>query len=244
MTCARLDEVLNNSPSADALAHAQTCPECGPARAAWNAMGGRAESERPVAALRAAALAELRAHPTVWRWWWDVLVLLAIDFAIATGALALLNTTQATGANPAVAAVLVALMVVGAWAAIHPGAHVVRLSVVALAALAAMWVGLGGSGVAPDRPFDGGAGCAAMEAGLSVVPLLVVLWATSRFAWDLTRALVGGLSVGATGMFVLHLHCGDGSAAHLFAFHVLPWLAIGASAAVLRRAVPTRAFAA
>lgn len=250
MTCARLEEVLVQTPSADALAHAKTCATCGPARAAWDAMEPAQKPTAPgeisasgLKLLKQSAQEELKAHPKAHAWWWDVLVLLAVDFGIVTTGLALLNLAQAQSANHGITALLVALMALGAWAAIRPGAHVVRLGVVACAALAAMWAGLGGSGLAPDRPFGNGVGCAATEAGLAVVPLAAVLWATTRFAFDFWRALVGGISVGAAGMLVLHVHCGDGSAAHLFAFHVAPWLVISGAAALLRRALPSKSYA-
>ncbi len=248
MTCPRLDEVLSADASADALAHARLCPECGPARAAWDGMG--AVALVPSGALeraRGEALSELKAHPTARRWWVDALVLFAVNLAVATVALSMLAWTEVQHDSPlnrwGVAAGLLVLIAVGAWSAIQPGVPLARLSTLAFAAMLMVWAGLGGSGVGPAGPLLGGKGCAGMEVLFALVPMAVALWATSRFAFDASRALVGGASVGATGALVLHLHCPNGTTAHLVAFHVLPWLALALIAVGVRRMLPSRSWA-
>lgn len=228
--CARLVEVLRPDASAEALEHARTCPTC-------SSLAPTQQVLKP--GLAAAARAELKASPTVRRWWWDGVVLLALDLALTAIALALLDVTQASRANQGVAAALLALMGLGTWAAIAPRGHALRYGVVALAGFAAVWMVAGGSGGAGF----GGAGCALLEGAMSLLPLAAIAVITTRFAFDFWRALAGGLSVGVAGLFVLHLHCSNGSAAHLLAFHAVPWLVTALAAVALRRALPTRSFA-
>ena len=247
MTCARLEEVLCEAPTADALAHAKRCAECGPARAAWDAMHGSPAASASLDKMREVARAELRANPKARMWWVDATMLLAINLGVVGIATFALSTSPAH-VQPAtscwgIAAALLSLIGVGAWAAVRPGAQPLRLALLAIAALGAIWVGLGGSGLSPNRPFGAGIACAVTEGVVSAIPLLVALWITSRFAFDSTRAIVGGLSVGATGMFVLHLHCIDGGRGHLFTFHVLPWALVALAALAIRRMMPSRSYA-
>ena len=248
MTCTRVDEVLCESPAAAALAHAKGCADCGPARAAWDAMNGPAASSASLDKAREAARAEFRAQPKARAWWVDAWVVLAVNVAVAALGSLLLSVPPVHADSPlsrwGIGAALMALMALGAWAAIRPRAKVLRVSMLALASLAAVWVGFGGSGLSGDRPFASGLACAATECVVTVVPLLVALWITSRFAFDFGRAIVGGLSVGATGMLVLHIHCANGASSHLFTFHVLPWLALAIAAVVIRRMLPSRSYAA
>lgn len=228
--CARLPEVLAEHPSADALAHAEACPTC--------------RAERPVRpSLADAARAELKRSPRVRPWWWDVAALLGVDLVLGALALALVGLTQGASANRAVAVGLVAVVVLGAWAAVSPRAFGLRYAVAGLSVAVALGVGLGGSGVPNAGPFLQGAGCALVEGMLTVVPLALLLFVTSRFVFSPWRAIAGGLSVGATGLLVLHLHCGDGSASHLFAFHLAPWLFMASAAVLLRLSSPPRSFA-
>jgi hypothetical protein len=248
LTCARLEEVLTSAPSAEALAHAKTCEECGPARAAWEAMGRTAPGEESaLRRTRMVALQELERQPAARAWWVDALVLLTVNLAIATAASSMFewHGTQHDSlvTRWGVAGGLLVLMAVGAWAAIQPGMPLVRIGVLAFAAMLAMWAGLGGSGVGPDVPLWSGRNCALIEVGLSVIPLSVVLWATTRFAFDFTRALTGGASIAATGMLVLHLHCPNGLTSHLLLFHVAPWLGLVLLTLLARRLMPSRSYA-
>lgn len=247
MSCARLDELLSQTPSADALAHAKGCAECGPARAAWVAMQGEVPSGAALQAVQAAARAELRAQPRARSWTTDALIVVGLNAAIVVLASVALRTPLLhpdwTLARWGIAAALAAIVAAGGWAAVRPGARGLRLAALGLAGLGALAVGLGGSGLSGGRPFGSGVACALTEVVVSGAPFLVALWVTSRFAFDFTRAIVAGISVGATGMLVLHLHCLNGAVDHLFVFHVLPWFVIGLGAAALRRIAPTRSFA-
>lgn len=247
MKCPRIDELLKEAPTADALAHAKTCQECGPARAAWDAMNGAAASTASLQKARDAARAELKVQPKSRKWWVDATFLLGVNLAVAILASSLLSVRafqpESQLSRWGISAALFTMMIVGAWAAVRPGAHLLRIVLLVIAAAGAIWVGIGGSGLSGDRPFSSGIACALTEAAVCFAPLLVVLWITSRFAFEPTRAIVGGLSVGATGMFVLHFHCANGSAEHLFTFHVLPWLVVGLGTLAIRRMLPSRSFA-
>jgi hypothetical protein len=244
--CQRVDEVLCEAPTEQALAHAKGCSVCGPARAAWNAMDSEAASSGSLEKIREASHAELRAHPKPRPWWIDALILVAMNVGAAALAGAVMSAAtrpESAVARWGIAAALIALMGAGAWATVRPGAQLLRFAVLGIAGAGALWIGLGGSGLSGDRPFGSGVGCAITEGVICVAPLLIAMWITSRFAWDLTRAIVGGVSAGATGIFVLHLHCPNGASEHLFAFHVLPWMLVAVAAVVIRRQLPTRSYA-
>lgn len=248
MTCVRLDGVLCDAPTADALAHAKGCADCGPARAAWDAMDGEPASSASLDKVREAARAELRARPRARSWWVDAGILLAVNLGLVALASSVMSVSLVRpGESPmsrlGATGALLMLMVVGAWAAVRPGARPLRLGVLGLAALGAIWIGVGGSGLSGDRPFGSGIACGVTELAMSVIPLAVALWITSRFAYDLTRAIVGGVSVGAAGLLLLHLHCINGAADHLFTFHVLPWLGVALVGVAVRRSLPSRSFA-
>lgn len=245
MRCARVDEVLCESPTADALAHAKTCADCGPARAAWDAMGGApASGGSSLEKAREAARAELKAVPKARNWWVDGLMLIAINFGIVGLGALVLKTPMPNPESPmsrwGIETTLLCLMGLGTLAAVRPGARPLRFAMLAIAAIGAIWVCLGGSGLSAE---GSGIACAVTESVVCIVPLLVALWITSRFAYDLTRALVGGLSVGATGMLVLHFHCLNGTVEHLVMFHVLPWGAVAVAAVAVRRMLPSRSYA-
>ena len=245
--CQRVDEVLCEAPTAQALAHAKTCEVCGPARAAWDAMKGEPASSASLEKFGEASRAELRAHPRARRWWVDALLLLAVNVGVAGLAASMMSAPagrpESAVSRWGIAAALVTLMSAGAWATVRSGAKLLRFAVLGIAGAGALWVGLGGSGLSGDRPFGAGVACAITESVISALPLMIAMWITSRFAWDLTRAIVGGVSVGATGIFVLHLHCVNGAPEHLFTFHVLPWMAVALAAVVIRRMLPSRSYA-
>lgn len=245
--CQRVDEVLCDAPTEQALTHAKTCEVCGPARAAWNAMTGEAAPSASLEKIREASRAELRSHPRARKWWVDSLILLAINLGVASLAAAVMSAppvvTHSQLSRWGIAVALVALMIAGAWATVRPGAKLLRSTVLGLAGAGAVWVGLGGLGMSGARPFSAGVGCAITESVICVVPLLIVLWMTSRFAWDLGRSIVGGVSAGATGIFVLHFHCPNGAADHLFTFHVVPWVIVAVAGVLIRSRLRSRSYA-
>jgi hypothetical protein len=244
MSCSQLEEVLSPTASPGALAHAKRCEECGPARAAWDAMGRSSPQPGPsLEPARAAALKELTSVPVARRWWLDALGLSGVNVAVALTAGGLMRWNQSQHASAlgawGIGAGLLAVSVLGAWSALRPGSRRGRLATVGLAIGVALAAGLGGSGTGPEA----GARCAAFEVGLALAPLAIALWATSAFAFDATRAAVAGASAAATGLLVLHLHCPNGTAAHLGGFHVLPAVAVAAVLVLARRMVPSRSHA-
>ncbi len=247
MTCNRLDEVLREDATPDAIAHTKTCPTCGPARAAWNKMNGPAESAGPLDAIREAARAEFKKQPKQQPWWVDAATLMAMNLILFGLAISLLSSPLLHSESPVMrwgnGAGLFVLMVTGAWFAIRPGGRQVWLALLGLAALGAVGVSLGGSGDSGHKPFASGLACAATEVAVSILPVIAAVWMTRKFAFDLTRTIASGLSVGATGMLVLHLHCANGGAAHLFVFHVMAWAVVAAGVVLARRLALTRSYA-
>jgi hypothetical protein len=102
----------------------------------------------------------------------------------------------------------------------------------------------GGSGQASVRGFRSALlGCMVTEVVLSVPPLIVALVLLVRSAFQPVRALAAGLSAAGVSLFVLHLHCSDGSASHVALGHVLPWLVLAGVALLVRSRLPTRSYA-
>jgi hypothetical protein len=196
--------------------------------------------------VRAQALKELEAHPKATPWWREVLVLVAV-YALATvlGAVALTRVgPQLNSAPPAVlmglAGLLLMAMVGGAVVALAPMRQAAWGLVGTSVAVVALSVVLGGSGLAVKSFLVGAIGCMRTHMLLSALPLLVALVMLRRSAYHPARAVAAGLSAGAVGLFLLHLHCPDGSAPHLAASHVGPWLLLGVLALLVRARLPTR----
>ena len=200
-----------------------------------------------LAALRAAAQAELKARPRARSWWVDALLLLGVNLALGLGTSAALgwNTVQHASAafRLVTAAALLVILGVGSVAAIMPRGRGWRLALVGLVLVAAGLTALGASGFDGGVTFGGGVGCAMTECALSVVPVGVALGLLTRFGFDPLRALTAGTAAGAGGLLALHLHCPIGTVEHLLAFHLAPWLGLAALAVVLRRVLPTTSHA-
>ena len=119
------------------------------------------------------------------------------------------------------------------WALVGAGAVAVALLQI-----------FGGSGQAGMRGFLAGLmGCMVTEVVLSVPPLILTLVLLVRSAFQPVRALAAGLSAAGVSLFVLHLHCPDGSATHLALGHVLPWLVLAGVVLLVRSKLPTRSYA-
>jgi hypothetical protein len=102
----------------------------------------------------------------------------------------------------------------------------------------------GGSGQVAVRSFLAGVlGCMVSEVVLSIPPLILALVLLCRSAFQPLRALAAGLSAAGVSLFVLHLHCADGSAGHLALGHVVPWLLLAGVVLLVRARLPSRSYA-
>jgi hypothetical protein len=188
---------------------------------------------------------ELAAQPIPTPWWHEVLVLVGVYVGLtALGALALTPLgLMLNSAPPGVVAglsVLVVLaMVGGAVVALAPVRKVAWGLMGMCTAVVALSVVLGGSGLAVKSFLAGAIGCVKTHMLLSALPLLSALVMLRRSAYHPARAVAAGLSAGAVGLLLLHVHCPDGSAAHLAASHVGPWLLLGGLALLVRSRMPT-----
>jgi hypothetical protein len=116
--------------------------------------------------------------------------------------------------------------------------------VAAGAAAVAVFQVAGGSGYAMAKGFLAGVlGCMRSEVLLSIPPLALALVLLCRSAFQPVRAFAAGLSAAGVSLFVLHLHCPDGTAGHLMLGHLVPWMLLAGVALFLRARLPTRSYA-
>ncbi|MGO9829828.1 MAG: hypothetical protein ACLPJH_06780 [Myxococcaceae bacterium] len=187
------------------------------------------------------------AHP-VRPWWRQPAAFGAANLVLATAAAAFLvpsnwgATTTAHWLFLAAVAALAALAIGGVFLALAPARRSVRAALL-LAVLAPLAVLLAGDGQAPARPFLAGVGCLWTVLALAVLPLAFGSWLLTRSAYHPARALAVGLASAGVGLLVLQLTCEDGSSPHLLVFHLLPWVALGGVAVLVRRALPTWSYA-
>jgi hypothetical protein len=152
-------------------------------------------------------------------------------------------------ASPVVVAGLALLTLVmvggGAYLALAPMRRRIPWAPIALAAATvAILQVLGGSGTPAMRSFLAGVlGCVKTEVVLSIPPLALALVLLCRSAFQPVRAFAAGLSAAGVSLFVLHLHCPDGTAGHLMLGHLVPWLLLSGVALFLRSRLPTRSYA-
>jgi hypothetical protein len=249
--CTQVLEHLGEPLRPELRAHVKACAECQALVEGFDALETPPASApaRGLESTRERVLAELRAHPKATPWWREVLVLVGVYAgATALGALAftrvgLLTNTAPPAVVAGVAVLLLALMVGGAVLALAPARRVAWGLVGTSMAVVALAVVLGGSGLAVKSFLAGALGCMRTHVLLSALPLVAALVMLRRSAYHPARALAAGLSAGAVGLFLLHLHCPDGSARHLALSHVGPWLLLGAVALLLRSRLPSRTHA-
>lgn len=251
--CTRVLDSLGEPLPADLAAHVASCAEC---RAltedlgALDALDTVPPAPGPVLeSMKTQALAELAAHPRMTPWWHEVLVLVGVYGGMtAVGALGLSRVGLFTStASPGVVAVLAALLLWvmggGAVVALAPTRRVawglvgMSMAVVVLAVL------LGGSGVVAHGFLAGFIGCTRTSLLLSALPLVAAVVMLRRSAFHPARAVAAGLSAGTVGLLLLHVHCPDGTVAHLAASHLGPWLLLGALALFVRSSLPTSSHA-
>ncbi len=205
------------------------------------------EVENKLEAIRAAAHAELASSPKVRPWWLDALALVVVNVGIGVGLMGFLTPHLVQHGSVVLRWVgalgLLTIAIGGAVAAIRPGSRSMRLGVVGLAVGSALVLLAAASGLEGSATFFGGAGCGVLECAYSVVPVVISTFALSRFAPDVLRTMVAGLSAGAGGLVGLHLHCPNGSLSHLAVFHLIPWLLVSAVAVGARRLVGSSSYA-
>jgi hypothetical protein len=199
--------------------------------------------------IREIAHAELSRHPVARPWWTNGVVLVLVN-VVATSAFvwALSREGVIRNASPvplvlAVALAIAVVATVGAVMAIAPARRHGRSALLFFVAAVLIGVGFGGSGLTSHRTWlSAGLPCLFCELAMAVVPSIVALIVLFRFAYDPTRTLLAALAASATGAFALHLHCPIGTASHLFAFHVIPWVAVALVTVWLRSRLPSRSY--
>ncbi len=250
--CDRVMDGLGQPLPPELAAHVASCADCRALLEGFGALeGAPAPAKAParaapaLASVRAQALRELEAHPKATPWWREVLLLVGV-YALVTvlGALGLSRMGLPNSAPPLVVAglagLMLAAMVGGAVVALAPMRQAAWGLVGTSAAVVALAVVLGGSGLAVKSFLAGALGCMRAQMMLSALPLLAALVLLRRSAYHPARATAAGLSAGAVGLFLLNLHCPDGSVPHLAASHVAPWLLLGVLALLVRARLPTR----
>ncbi|WP_224248853.1 NrsF family protein [Hyalangium gracile] len=254
--CERVMDSLGQPLPPELAAHAASCEDC---RALTSGFGAL-EALPPVAppkstpgleAARARTLEELATQPVAKPWWRELLALLVAYLVVMVGGLFTLGRSGlvANTASPAVIAVLALLILAlvggGAYISLAPARRGLPWAWVAGgAAMVSLLLVVGGSGIASARGFLAGVmGCLTTEVVLSIPPLALALVLLCRSAFQPVRAIAAGLSAGGVSLFVLHLHCADGTTGHLMLGHLVPWLLLAGVALFLRARLPTRSYA-
>lgn len=212
--------------------------------AAIGAAGGRASGS--LESLGSAARAELAAAPTVRAWWVDALMLFGVNamFVVAAALSMSWSATQHVdlASTYAVGAGWLVVMTLGSIWALRPGkvalrwAVMIAFGVVSLLSLAMI------SGFDPGKPFMGGMTCALVDCAVAIVPIAVVIGLSMRFAARASHLVAGALAGSAGGAFALHLHCGNGTVAHVALFHLLPGVVLAGLAVLVRSRMQPKTF--
>jgi hypothetical protein len=184
-------------------------------------------------------------------WWRELLALLGAYAGVMVagvfflGRSGLVANTASAPVVAGLAVLILALVGGGAYLSLAPARRRIPWVPIAVAtALVAALQVLGGSGTTPMRNFLMGVmGCVKTEVLLSIPPLALALVLLCRSAFQPVRAIAAGLSAAGVSLFVLHLHCPDGTAGHLMLGHLVPWLLLSGVALYLRSRLPTRSYA-
>ncbi|PTL84094.1 NrsF family protein [Vitiosangium sp. GDMCC 1.1324] len=249
--CTRVLDSLGQPLPPELTTHVASCAECRALLEGFGALEGiptpaqAAAAEPALESVRAQALQELAAHPKATPWWREVLVLVGVYAGMtALGAMVLsqvglFRNAASMGVVVGLAALVLMMMVGGAVVALAPSRQVAWGLVGTSTAVVALSVVLGGSGLAGMGFLAGLIGCVRVHMLLSALPLLAALVMLRRSAYHPARAVAAGLSAGAVGLLLLHMHCPNGSTVHLAAAHVGPWLLLGGLALLVRSRLPT-----
>jgi len=255
--CSRVMDALGGPLPPELAAHAASCEDCRTLTEGFGVLDAPAAVPVPppapkkLEAARTKSLSELRAQPQPTPWWRELLVLLGVYAVVMVGGvLALGRSGLVRNMAPAWVVALMALLILGlvgggAYIALAPSSRRMPWALVGASAVTvALLQILGGSGQASVRGFLAALlGCMVTEVVLSVPPLILALVLLVRSAFQPVRALAAGLSAAGVSLFVLHLHCADGSASHVALGHVLPWLVLAGVALLVRSRLPTRSYA-
>ncbi len=213
---------------------------------AVRAVGGAPASDDALQRLAGAARAELAANPKPRPWWIDALVLLSLNLVMGLGAAAAMSWSDLQHGSmtmrSVVAVAWLLVMAVGSVLWLKPGAMRSRWLVGAGFVIASTLAIGGASGFDPGSPFFTGMGCAFTECALAAIPVGVLLLLSLRFAAGPSQIFVGGLAAASGGALALHLHCSNGTVAHVTMFHLLPAVVLAGIAVLVRRTIRSRTF--
>jgi hypothetical protein len=256
--CSSVMDALGGTLTPELAAHAASCEDCraltegfGTLEALPASAPAPAPAPKKLEAARTESLRELAAQPRPTPWWRELLVLLGVYAVVMVGGVVGMDRSGlvANMAPPVVVAgialLILALVGGGAFIALSPSGRRMPWALVgAGAGVVALLQIAGGSGHVPVRGFLAGVmGCMMTEVVLSVPPLILSLVVLVRSAFQPVRALAAGLSAAGVSLFVLHLHCPDGSATHLALGHVVPWLLLAGVVLLVRSRLPSRSYA-
>jgi hypothetical protein len=254
--CERVMDALGGPLPPELASHAASCKDCRALTSGFEALEALPPAATPAStpgmeAARQRTLDELAARPRSTPWWHELLLLLGTYAGVMVGGMfalgrsGLVLNTASPGVVAGLALVILALVGSGAYLALAPARHRISWAPVAAGAgVVAILQVLGGSGYAPMRGFLAGVmGCVTSEVMLSIPPLALALVLLCRSAFKPVRAFAAGLSAAGVSLFVLNLHCPDGTAAHLALGHLVPWLLLSGVAMFLRSRLPTRSYA-
>jgi len=194
---------------------------------------------------RGAALAELRAAPTLASWrtqaWRVVAGFAGTGLLAAAAALAasLAGWHRVLERAPLLLCLLATGTVAG-FAALAPRGRLWRAAVlVAGPALMAALVLSRGAGAPSSTPEWA---CSASHVGIGLIPLAFALWGLRQSAWRWSRAIAAGLGAGTAGALLGELACHRG-ALHVLVHHVGAWIVVAAVSVLLSRHARPRTFA-
>jgi hypothetical protein len=254
--CERVMDALGGALPPELASHVAACEDCQALTSGFGALPAlpAVDTLASTPGLEAAhrrTLEELALTPQARPWWHELGVLLATYAVVMVAGLIFLGrsglvlNTASPAVVAALAAVILSLVGGGAYIALAPRRYRFPWAPVALgAATVAVLQVLAGSGTTPIRSFLAGVmGCAKSELMLSIPPLALALVLLCRSAFQPVRAFAAGLSAAGVSLFVLHLHCPDGTAGHLMFGHLVPWILLAGVALFLRSRLPTRSYA-
>lgn len=207
---------------------------------------GRTPPASMMDALGKAAREELAQHPKTRAWWVDGAAVLALNLLMGLGAASLMSwsdhqhVSEATKYASTIA--WFAVMAVGSVWWLKPGPVRARWLIAGGFVVASAITLFGASGFDPGLPFSAGLYCAFAECKVAIVPVVLVVWLSTRFAAQTSHLLVGTFAAASGGALALHLHCPNGTFAHIAVFHVAPGLCLAGLALLTRHFLKPRSF--